>query len=302
MGDEGRRRHYGIFYGLQEIPAGTGPLLVIHGNCQAESLRVLVSPHLRTVRIPPVHELTADDLPWLAKLLGRADLVMSQPIRAGYRDLRLGTAEIMELAPNAAPVIMLPVLRWSALHPFQVIVRTPLGDPPGVPYHDLRVLAAAAGSPIPEIPGPEAVRTIRENSITELRARTERHGTVAADDLFVAAGAEACQVINHPGNLVLRGVAERALARCGIRVAVADPGRVLLDSVHAPRLPETLAAQGLPVTPATVRRDWLVAGRAVPDEEIRRVQADWYAAHPEVVAAGLRRHGALLDLLRASGA
>lgn len=51
----GRRQHYAHFYGLAPLPSDDRPLLVVHGNCQAESLRVLLdgaaSP-VRTVRVP----------------------------------------------------------------------------------------------------------------------------------------------------------------------------------------------------------------------------------------------------------
>lgn len=38
--DPGRRAHYGEFYGLTELP--DAPIFMVHGNCQAESLRVLL--------------------------------------------------------------------------------------------------------------------------------------------------------------------------------------------------------------------------------------------------------------------
>ena len=43
---EGRRRHYGAFYGLEELPDGDRPRLAVHGNCQAEALRVAVEHDL----------------------------------------------------------------------------------------------------------------------------------------------------------------------------------------------------------------------------------------------------------------
>jgi len=40
--DQGRREHYGEFYGLRPLPDDGRPLLLVHGNCQAEALRVLL--------------------------------------------------------------------------------------------------------------------------------------------------------------------------------------------------------------------------------------------------------------------
>lgn len=300
--DEGRRRHYGVFHGLDPLPEDDGrPLVLVHGNCQAESLRVLLaldpaSP-VRTVRVPPAHELTAEDVPRLHRLLARTDVVVSQPVRDGYRDLPLGTAQVHAAARPGARLVVFPVVRWAALHPFQVIVRDGAGEPPLVPYHDLRTMSAAAGGPaVAEVPRPEAVRAVREESLRQLRARQDRHGALDVTDLLVAAGAQACQTVNHPGNPVLRGLAGRVLGACGLDAPVADPGRVLLDSVHAPVLPEVLAALDLPGTP---RPDWTVAGVRVPDAQVREEHARWYAEHPGVAEAGLARHATVAALLAA---
>ena len=45
----------------------------------------------RTVRIPPVHELERGDLTHLDALLAVTDVLVTQPVRADYRDLPLGT-------------------------------------------------------------------------------------------------------------------------------------------------------------------------------------------------------------------
>jgi len=287
----GRRQHYAHFYGLQPLPRDERPLLVVHGNCQAESLRVLLdgdaSP-VRTTRLPPVHELTAEDLPHLDRLLAEVDVLVSQPVRDGYRGLPLGTAEVLSRAGRRPRAVLVPIVRWAALHPFQVIVRAPAGDPPVVPYHDLRTLTLAAGRPaLPETPSPDAVRTVRGLSVRELRAREERHGTVGVVDLLDAAGADAAHTVNHPGNDVLTGVARRVLDAIGSPGDPADPGRTLLDSVHTPVLPEVLAALGLTSAP---REDWLVEGRRLADGVVREAQLRWYAGHPGVAEAGLERH------------
>ena len=98
-----RRQHYSDLY---DGPVRDGrPLAVVHGNCQAEALRV------------------------------------SQPVSQDYRGLPLGTAQVGDrLAPGAA-VVVWPVVRWQGLHPWQAIVRAADGaEPPVVPYHDLRTL------------------------------------------------------------------------------------------------------------------------------------------------------------------
>ncbi len=246
----GRQQHYAHFHGLLPLVRDDRPLVLVHGNCQAESTRVLLegTGQVRTVRVPPVHELEAGDLPRLQRILDEVDVLVSQPVRDGYRDLPLGTAELLARAPRRPRLVVVPVLRWAALHPFQVIVRSPgAGEPPVVPYHDLRTLTLAAGRPeLPEVPSARAVRAVRALSARELRARGERHGALPVDDLFDAAGDGATQTVNHPGNPVLRGVAERVLAALGLPGDVPDPGRTLLDSIHTPVLPEALDALGIP--------------------------------------------------------
>ncbi|MEZ0491794.1 WcbI family polysaccharide biosynthesis putative acetyltransferase [Kineococcus sp. TBRC 1896] len=292
----GRQQHYAHFFGLEPLssPERDGrPLVLVHGNCQAESLRVLLagdgSTPVRTVRVPPVHELTAQDLPRLQRVLDEVDVLVSQPVREGYRDLPLGTAELLGRAPRRPRLVVVPVLRWAALHPFQVIVRSPgAGEPPVVPYHDLRTLTVAAGRPeLPAVPSARAVRAVRDLSARELVARQERHGALPVVDLFEAAGAEATRTVNHPGNPVLRGLAERVLAAAGLVGEVADPGRTLLDSVHAPVLPEVLDALGIP---GPGRPDWRVHGRVRSEADVRAAHLRWYAEHPGVAEAGLARH------------
>lgn len=289
----GRTQHYAHFYGLQPIPEDDRPLLVVHGNCQAESLRVLLAgatAPVRTVRLPPVHELNAADLPHLDRLLARVDVLVSQPVRDGYRELPLGTAEVLARATRRPRCVVVPIIRWAALHPFQVIVRSPgAGEPPLVPYSDLRTLTVAAGRPaLPDVPSADAVRAVRDLSVRELHGRQERHGTLPVVDLLVAAGAGATHTVNHPGNDVLAGLARRVLAAAGAAGEVADPGRTLLDSVHTPVLPAVLAA--LDLDPAAAREDWLVSGSRLADDEVRAAQLRWYADHPGVAEAGLARH------------
>lgn len=309
----GRHRHYGTFYGLEPVPRDDRPLVLVHGNCQAESLRVLLagggSP-VRTVRVPPVHELTADDLPHLLALLARVDVLVSQPVADGYRELPLGTAQVLDAAQRARGdgrrprLVVVPVLRWAALHPFQVVVRSPgAGEPPLVPYHDLRTLALAAGAPsLPEVPSAPAVRAVRDLSAAELRSRQDRHGSLPVVDLLTSAGAHATHTVNHPGNAVLAGLAGRVLTAAGLPDAVADPGRTLLDSVHAPVLPEVLDALGLADQADAARTSWTVQGRDVDDDEVRDAHLRWYADHPGVAEAGLARHAAAAAALAGSGA
>ncbi len=293
--DPGRRAHYADFY---DGPPGGAPLALVHGNCQAGSLRVLLagSPTFpyHAVRMPPVHELTADDLP---ALLPRTALLASQPVRDGYRDLPLGTAQLAACLPRGAQVVRWPVIRYAGLQPYTVIVRHPsdmAAVPPVVPYHDLRTLAVAAGVRHTGAPGPAELRAAAATSVAEL-ARRERLATdVGVSDVLVGLGAEAAHTLNHPGNPVLLTLARRVQEAAGVPADAADPGRALLGGIRAPLEAPVLDALGLDAEP---RPHWLVDGRPVADGEVRAAQLDWYATHPAWVAAGLERHAERMALL-----
>ena len=291
--EAGRRAHFADFYG----PHRGGPVALVHGNCQAEALRVLLAPgllDLQLVRVPPVHELTQADLTHLDRLLERASLLVSQPVRPGYRELPLGTAELA--ARTRARLVVVPVLRIHTLHPFQAIVRDPADPsrpPPLVAYHDLRTLAAALGAP-PRQVDPQAMLDVGRAAVDEL-ARRERRTHVGVSDVVEVLGSAAAWTVNHPGNAVLQVLACRVLEHLGRPGVVEDPGRHLLGGVRAPLEEQVLRARGLPDEP---REHWLVDGVVLSNEEVRDTQKAWYAEHPGVVAAGLERHG---DTMRRLG-
>jgi hypothetical protein len=293
--------HYGDFYGVTAIVPDDRPIALVHGNCQAEAIRMLLDgADLQVIRIPPVFELTPADLPHLTALVARADLLVTQPVRDDYNALPVGTRQLAALLRPAAPVVVVPVVRWAGLHPYAVIVRDPADrsrQPPGVPYHDLRTLAAAAGLSLPEVSA-AALRAVGEWSLAELRRR-ERVCDVAVSDLLADPQPGDLLTLNHPGNRVLRAVAARVRAAVGVPASVPDPGRTLLGEVVAPIDDAVLAATGLPDRgPATADR-WIVRGAEIADSTVRQLQSAWYAEHPAVVAEGLRRHAATLDLLGA---
>lgn len=279
----GRMRHYGIFYGLDGLP--DEPFGVIHGNCQAEALRIALvtagpqSPF--SVRVPPVHELEPADLPHLRRVYAAASILVVQPVKAGYRDLPVGTAEVTALLAPGARVVPIPVLRWNALHPYQFLARNhTVPDPPLVPYHDLRIVAAAAQLPVPRFDAAQ-VCAVAQDTAQELRRRQRAADTLPGDDLFLAAGARGTNTLNHPGNPVLLGMAQRILERLAIPGTVGDPGRELLRSVITPIEAETLDALGLAGEP---RRHWQIDGRDVSPAQVAATHTRWLQQHPEALA------------------
>ncbi|MCW0213911.1 MAG: WcbI family polysaccharide biosynthesis putative acetyltransferase [Pseudonocardia sp.] len=300
--DPGRRRHYADFYDPGPADQDGPPVALVHGNCQAESLRIVLAgsatfPY-RTVRVPPVHELTAEDLPHLDALLAHAGVLLGQPVRDGYRDLPLGTRQLAAKLPAGAQVLRWPVIRYAGLHPWSAIVRHPSDRsavPPVVPYHDLRTVALAAGRPAAKEPADgAALREAVALSVSQLAHRERRDSDVGVSDLLVDLGAAATHTLNHPGNPVLVALARRLQHAAGHPADAPDPGRTLLGGIRSPLTAAVLDALDLNVAE---RPGWTVDGRALTEETVRDAHLRWYRAHPAWVEAGLERHADALRIL-----
>lgn len=302
--DTPRNRHYGHFYAFDEVVDDGRPLLLVHGNCQAESLRVMLEgrygDEVATARLVPAHELSADDVPHLMRLLARARYLVTQPIVDGYRGIGVGSRQLLGAAPHVAAAVV-PVLRWAGLHPSQAIVRTPAGDPPIVPYHDLRTVSACLrGGARPELTLARAA-ALRELSLAELTTRIEAHGALPVQDVLTRAGARTVHVINHPSNDVLEAVADRVAAHLGLGGPRAfDPGRVLLGGIVAPVGDAAAQLAGLERTRDDTDDVWRIGGMPVPDAEIEAAHRAWYAEHPQALADAARRHARALSLMEAA--
>lgn len=305
--DTGRRKHYGVFYGEDDAaPVDDRPLWLVVGNCQAEALRQVLDAvpdrRYRTVRIPPVHEIERSDLPYLDSLLAASAVLVSQPVRAGYRDLPLGTSELAERLSSSATCIRWPVIRYAGLYPFQAIVRHPADRsvvPPVVPYHDLRTVAAARAGLSPSSVwdvdvSADQLRAAAEASRDELARRERRDCDVGVSDVLGPCGAQAAHTINHPGNRVLETLARRILDAADVRLSVPAISRTLLDSVHAPLEPRVLTALGLDAAP---RYHWVHHGDRLSVDDVHAAQLNWYAANPDYVELAITRHAHMMDIL-----
>ncbi len=302
----GRVRHYGAFYGIPEMAAGKHddrPVILVHGNCQAESLRVLLAGSetlgARTVRLPPVFEMSATDIPFLHRLAEGSQILLSQPVSDNYHGLPLGTDQVLAMMPAGSRVVRWPVVRFSGFHPYQAIVRDPQDpsrNPPVVPYHDLRTMASARTGTdrSSETVSLEAARAVADASRAELRRREREQCDVAISDVFDAGVAGDMATINHPGNRVLIELARRMQLALDRPADAADPGRTLLGDVVAPV--ERGALRAMKVSGAG-RRSWQVSGRRVRSTTVHRTQWRFYDDNPGVLEAGYRRHGTTLEML-----
>ena len=314
--DEGRRRHYGHFYGLEDLPEGD--LLLVWGNCQGESYRRLLGGEpgtplhgadLVSVRVPPAFEVQPDEAAHLERLLPRVKALVTQPIPHDYRGMPIGTDQLVARLPEDAAVVRIPVVYDVSRFPWQVTLRNwkvapgaaerPGEDPPVVPYHDLRVLAEAATGRRREV-APAAIREAAAASVQALRAREEAKGTLSMADLVAAERGVGFYTVNHPTNTVLTRVAERVAAHLPGDVAVqpVPASRVLLGGVRAPLEAVVVEALDLDAEPT---EDWTVAGQTVPAEQLRQTHLDWYAQNPQAVEVGMRKYADQLRLLGLTG-
>lgn len=261
---------------------------IVVGNCQAESVRIVLdAPDRPTVRVRPVHEMAAADAAELHELLPHAGFLVAQPVRDDYHGLPLGTRQLAASLAPGARLVTFPVVRYTGLHPFQAALHVEGIDetPPIVAYHDVRTLAAVAGSPVASRLGAGGVAAIAEDSLAELRRREQSIDVVVSDLLHPVSG-ELMRTVNHPGNPVWLPLAERILDALGSAGVPTDPGRPLLNSVRAPMEEWVVDAWGLPDTP---RASWLVEGEEVDPAEVVSAHTAWYRDHPAFVDAALER-------------
>ncbi|GAA1907372.1 WcbI family polysaccharide biosynthesis putative acetyltransferase [Lapillicoccus jejuensis] len=301
--DAGRRTHYGTFYDATYGDLGRRPLLAVLGNCQAESWRlVLEDDDVATVRVPPVHEWTVDDLGPLRALLARVDLLLTQPVRAGYRGLPVGTDELAPLLrPDARLALVAPV-RYAARSPHHVLVHPPGladPDPPVVAYHDVRTATraawAATGRAAPDAPPltRDLVLAAVHGSVAAVREREERYGAVPLADLLEPPARPQMRTVNHPGTSFFAAGALRLREALGLEARPTRVTRPLLDAVHAPVEPAT---SGVSVD-EPARATWRVGGQDVDPDEVERAHLAFYRQRPDVLAAVLHRSAGLAEQL-----
>lgn len=266
-------------------------LCVVVGNCQAESTRKLLmsTGHFTGERIKPVHELEAVDMGWFLDLVRRADVLVTQPIRDSYRGLPVGTRQLRELLHRDARHVVVPVLRFDGLMPYQAIIRDPDDpslNPPVVPYHDLRTLAAAAGYDSTPAPSSDAYRRAAAMSIEHIRIREQAHGAVTVSDYLETN--PLWHTVNHPDNATLAFMASQVLDALGLDGEPVPPDYEMLGGLDAPV--ESGAAAALGVT-VEGRDEWRDRATGVIDaDEIRAAHLEFYRQRPALVEHGLERH------------
>lgn len=250
-------------------------------------------------RIAPIHEIEAADLGWFTELLARTDVLVTQPIRDNYRGVPVGTSQLLGYLPSHARHVVVPVLRFDGLMPYQAIIRNPQDtseNPPVVPYHDLRILAAAArgvDTPVEVLPGADSLRHAAAMSVEQIRTRERAHGTVRIADYLETN--PVWHTVNHPDNETLGVLASRILEALGISATPTLPDYEMLGGLDAPVNADSAAALGVDVSGRDSWRD-RAAGEINADVIVRE-QLAFYQARPALISHGLDRHAERLKNL-----
>lgn len=295
------------------------PVAVVYGNCQSAAVRELLasSPDFTdsfsVVAVPAAHEVERRQVRSLSALFRRTSLLLTQPVRDNYRDLPLGTEQIISMCPSNVTVVRFPSMYYEGLHPYQVYVNTGghLSEPaPRTGYHDLRLLAASFRSLSNEgasqfvasyVPPAGQIFRIAEESSEQLRIR-EVMLDVGISDLLDRRSRfhdRSFLTVNHPSNTVMNVLVERFLTMMGMVYEPPLLQNELLGAVSAPV--NAAVAEMLGLANGRVGTDWQLHGQTVSEESLMAEHLNWYRSRRDVVEAGVKQHAERLRDLHLLG-
>ncbi len=293
---------------LSDNPKDAQGLLLVYGNCNAEPTRALLSsvpgfPY-RTLMLPPVYDITAEDTRQLRAILPYVAVFVTQPISESYRGMGLGSDSMAGLV--AGRVIRMASARYEGCFPFMAYVRHEGYSAPVTTYDDLRFLACGFKGWTPDealrwlseyVPPSAAVREIAAASAAELQRRDDDFNLdVGGSDLLQDAHvrSQGFYTINHPSRTFLDPFVGRIAKLLGVEYSPTARGEPL-GQIRAPIEASTYCALGLSGTPT---HDWTMYGHRVTTQRLLRMHLATYAARPEVVRAGIEQHGERMAQLR----
>jgi hypothetical protein len=283
------------------------PICLVYGNCQAEPVRALLASSAEftdayeVVRIPAVHEVRASQMARFERIFRAASLILTQPVKDGYRGLPLGTDELLAQAARDCNVIRFPALYYDALYPLQIYVHVdggPALSAPMTEYHDLRTLCAATKG----LPTEATVRWVSEyrppdaalHAAAEHASAMIRHYESGTDvrvlDSIISPQAHARSffTVSHPARVVLQRIADGIQEVLGFKpVSNGHDGREPLGLFRTPLEQPVIDALGLATEPSV---DWIIKGKPVSTDDVVRCHLNWYRQRPDVVQAGLSEH------------
>ncbi len=294
------------------------PIALVFGNCQAEALRRILVTHpsfaenYQLLRIPAVHEISSRELSLIQSRLPDVEVFVGQQVKNDYRNLHLGTEQLVAGLSPSAHVLLYPVAYFEGMFPFHVYLNRP-GNPlaesaPITDYHDLRTIYAASQGwdvattlrRLAELElDPAWVQDNADRSLQEL-AKRETQLTAKLSETIRKNPTTSFNTINHPVNDLITEVARQLLDHLGYADAdtVLDSRQVYLDHMEAPREAQVLRALGAEPTPAD-HVDWKTSAGWFSPAEVVTAHLKQYAADPELLSTGLVKHKARLETLAA---
>lgn len=281
--------------------------VLVYGNCQAAALGSLLrsnptfSEEYRLIQLPGAHEILPAELVSARRAFAKADLIITQKIRDGYRSLQIGTDQFLALRKPSAQVITYPSMFYRGLHPFLVYVHatgtlgTPAPHTEG--YHDLRFIYAAAKGMNDDQASlwlttvsshAPFIRAIANESLAVLKTR-EGNLDTSVSHMIPQLGAEAFWTLNHPSNAVLATVAKQVLTALGKDDHLEEKGE-FLTSVVVPVATAVREALVLETPRQDEKNFWIINGKSLSDDQVMKSHLAYYRSRPEVLSHAIAEH------------
>lgn len=273
---------------------------VVWGNCQAEPLAEILGSsglgdNFEVVRVPPVHQISAEEAEILHRLLARTTLLVAQQVRDGYRDLPIGTDDLESRLPSGARTIRIPVLYYEGLFPYQVYIRSGghlSESAPRTSYADLRTLVAASRGVFGER-GVDLAASLRSDAAGVARNEASSRESMASReshlDIQVSGHLRGStfHTVNHPGNGILAEIAAEVCGAVGLTPRIVVSQTEYLRDIYSPLESHVLGALGREDAP---RDAWRIHARDVEARDIFHAHLEWYRSRPELVRSGMAQY------------
>ena len=249
-------------------------LIYMHGNCQARAIAQMVAPEFPEWDVhyyEVFNQKILDECESYKDLVSTADLVISQPIRPGYRDRHdLSLEWVRSHTKPGAPVVVFPSMYFGG----QLVGWTSLGIPGfEMEYHDILLIRLVSDGLstdcIEELLLSESLYSgaFLEQEVALAVAEISRREQADAVDVPFSPFLEQFgldmplfHVVNHPCRPALAYMANEILAHVGYPKRIPALGEDHLQFPHIPCAPS--------VAQYFVKRNCLVAEWRVPDDQL----------------------------------
>jgi hypothetical protein len=210
--------------------------IYVHGNCQAEALRGLLSEALPDSEINAIqaHQFTTAERLLHLERLASADVLVVMPVGPEVAGPEVSTAWMMAHCRTSARVVVYPSIFYRGDQPSTFAA--PELETPLAPHVDaLLIEAFLGGDPRPRM-SEGFITAERRASLKELRARERSCGAIPVSR-YIAANQEKgplFHLFNHPNRKLLAWLAKRILRDLGLRGRVTAKGPDSLDFISMP--------------------------------------------------------------------